>query len=263
MSSNAAWASRRDDAMERRQVGGGPRRRGGERVHEVGVRGIDTIFLDAGGVLVWPNWQRMSEAFRAHGVVVAPEQLAAADPLARVEFDREDVTGATTDQRRGRSYFDLMLAHAGVQLSDRTSAALNDLQAYHRENNLWETVPDFVVPTLQRLRAAGFRLVVVSNANATLHRAFARLGLAPYFDVILDSALEGVEKPDPHIFEIALERSGARADSTVHVGDLYHVDVVGARAAGLSAVLVDECDLRPDFDCRRIRSIAELPALLR
>jgi FMN phosphatase YigB (HAD superfamily) len=78
------------------------------------------------------------------------------------------------------------------------------------------------------------------------------------FDVVLDSADEGVEKPDPRFFEIALERSGAQASTTIHVGDLYYVDVVGARNAGLRAVLLDEANLRPDADCPRVRTLSEL-----
>jgi putative hydrolase of the HAD superfamily len=223
---------------------------------------FETIFLDAGGVLVWPNWTRISEALHAHGVIVPPGRLAAADPLARLSIDRAELIASSTDQRRGWTYFDLVLTHAGVPLSDSTAAALDDLQAYHREMNLWETVPDFVVPALQQLRAAGYRLVVVSNSNRTLQRAFTRLGLAPFVDAILDSAVEGIEKPDPRFFHLALARSGAQPARTVHVGDLYHVDVAGARAAGLSAILVDEADLWPDADCPRIRNIAALPERL-
>jgi FMN phosphatase YigB (HAD superfamily) len=80
--------------------------------------------------------------------------------------------------------------------------------------------------------------------------------------MIVDSAVEGGEKPDRRFFELGLIRSGAHAERTVHVGDLYHVDVTGARAAGLRAILVDEGDLRPDVDCPRIRSIAALPGFL-
>jgi HAD superfamily hydrolase (TIGR01509 family) len=112
---------------------------------------------------------------------------------------------------------------------------------------------------LDRLRAMGVKLVVVSNANGKLKVLFERLDLARRFDVLLDSHEEGVEKPDPRFFEIALERSGARRGETLHVGDLYHVDVQGARSAGLDAVLLDTADLYAGFDCRRIRSLGELP----
>src|SRR5207253_9953792 len=106
-------------------------------------------------------------------------------------------------------------------------------------------------------------LVVVSNANGTLHRLFDRLGLAPMFDVILDSEVERLEKPDRRFFELALSRSESDPPTTVHVGDFYNIDVTGARHAGLQAILVDEADLHNDADCTRIRSIAELPQLLR
>jgi len=75
---------------------------------------------------------------------------------------------------------------------------------------------------------------------------------------VLDSADEGVEKPDPRFFEIALERSGARKETTIHVGDLYYVDVIGARSAGLRGVLMDEANLRPDADCPRVHTLDEL-----
>jgi len=119
-------------------------------------------------------------------------------------------------------------------------------------------VPDYVVPVLDALRARGLRLVVVSNANGTLLAHMERLGLTGRFDYILDSQDEGVEKPDPRFFEIALARSRARKETTIHVGDLYYVDVIGARHAGLRGVLLDEANLRPDADCPRVQSLAAL-----
>jgi HAD superfamily hydrolase (TIGR01509 family) len=219
---------------------------------------IQTVFLDAGGVLVNPNWSRVSDVLAGHGVDVSPATLAAGEPRAKKRLDTGDTIAVTTDQQRGWTYFNLVLTEAGVALSAATSAALAELHVYHQTHNLWETVPDEVRPSLAALRARGFRLVVLSNANGTLHRAFERLGLTTAFDVIFDSHDEGVEKPDPRFFQIALERSGADAATTMHVGDLYHVDVAGARAAGLTPVLLDAGDLYPDCDCRRVRSLAEL-----
>jgi len=219
---------------------------------------LETVFLDAGGVLLYPNWWRVSEALAKHGVTVSPEALIAADPRARRELDDIGVIGGTTDASRGWLFFDLVLAHAGTPRSDATAAALAVLHAYHTASNLWEYVPPYVVPALEALRGRGLRLVVVSNANGTLLAHMERLGLTARFDHIFDSADEGVEKPDPRFFEIALARSGARKDTTIHVGDLYYVDVVGARNAGLRGVLLDEANLRPDADCPRVQSLADL-----
>lgn len=221
---------------------------------------LETIFLDAGGVLLYPNWRRVSDALAVQGVIVSPDALVKADPVARRELDDTGVIGGTTDASRGWVYFDLVLAHAGIARSEATGAALADLHRYHTASNLWEYVPSYVVPALEQLRALALRLVVVSNANGTLLKHMDRLGLTRRFDCVLDSADEGVEKPDPRFFEIALARSGARKETTIHVGDLYHVDVVGARNAGLRGVLLDEADLRPDADCPRVRTLDELVA---
>ena len=219
---------------------------------------LETVFLDAGGVLIYPNWWRVSETLAKQGVTVSAKALIEADPRARRELDDTRTIGTTTDASRGWLFFDLVLAHAGIQRSDGTAAALADLHAYHTASNLWEYVPDYVVPALEALRARGLRLVVVSNANGTLRAHLDRLDLTRRFDCVLDSADEGVEKPEPRFFDIALERSGAARDTTIHVGDLYHVDVVGARNAGLRGVLLDEADLRPDADCPRVRTLDEL-----
>ena len=219
---------------------------------------LETVFLDAGGVLIYPNWWRISDALAAQGVAVPPEALIEADPPARRELDDRGVIGGTTDATRGWLFFDLVLAHAGVARSDATAAALTELHRYHTASNLWEYVPAYVVPFLETLRGRGLRLVVVSNANGTLLKHMDRLDLTRRFDCVLDSADEGVEKPDPRFFDIALARSGARKDTTIHVGDLYHVDVVGARNAGLRGVLLDEANLRPDADCPRVQSLDEL-----
>jgi HAD superfamily hydrolase (TIGR01509 family) len=223
---------------------------------------IDTLFLDAGGVLVFPNWTRVSDALARHGVAADAAALAAAEPHVKRQIDVAQTVSATSDHGRAWMYFDLILERVGVLPDERTAAALRELYAYHQRYNLWEYVPDEVDRRLRELRALGLRLTVVSNANGQLTTLFDRLGLSQHFDCLIDSFVEGVEKPDPRLFEIALSRCGARPDSTLHVGDLYHVDITGARAAGLAAVLVDEADLHGEADCPRIASIAELSALL-
>lgn len=219
---------------------------------------IDTLFLDAGGVLVFPNWTRIAETLARHGVSVAADVLAAADPLARRTLDLQPESAVRTDAERGWRYFDLVLAHAKLPLSDATDAAFAELRDYHRQRNLWELVPPDVPDALARLRALGVRMVVVSNANGTLCAHFDRLGLTRHFDHMLDSQDFGVEKPDPRLFRIALDRAGAEPETTVHVGDLYSVDVMGARAAGLGAILFDAADLYADHDCERVRSLDDL-----
>ena len=84
------------------------------------------------------------------------------------------------------------------------------------------------------------------------------MGLRPLVDAVVDSALFGAEKPDPRIFAHALELAGARPAHALHVGDLYAVDVVGARAAGAHATLLDPFGDWADLDCE---VATDLPAL--
>jgi len=219
------------------------------------VRGL---LLDAGGVLVRPSFARVSEALGSRGVAVDPARLAAAEPLAKRELDQAPSAGGGSDAERGWRYFNLVLAHAGVARSPATDAALEDVKAGHDRSNLWEDVPDGVRDSLTRFRARGLRLAVVSNANGTVRALLERLALARFFEAILDSAVEGVEKPDPRLFRLALGRLGIGPEDAVHVGDLYGVDVTGARSAGIRPILLDEAGLYEGADCPRVRSLGEL-----
>ena len=216
---------------------------------------IRTVLLDAGGVLVYTNWSRVSETLARHGVAVPAAALADAEPRAKKRLDVGETIQATNDQQRGWTYFNLVLTEAGIELSTATADALAELHAYHQTSNLWETVPDEVRPALATLRRRGHRLVVVSNANGKLRHLFERVGLIDAVDALFDSCDEGVEKPDPRVFNIALERTFSTSETTIHVGDLYHVDVVGARAAGIQPVLLDVAGLYKGCDCPRVRSL--------
>jgi HAD superfamily hydrolase (TIGR01549 family) len=219
---------------------------------------LQTLFLDAGGVLVFPNWRRVSETLAAHGAAVSPEALMSAEPRAKFTIDESIRDGNSTDAQRAWLYMELVLRNAGVDLSEQVLAAVEELRAYHAAHNLWEHVPGDVEPALERLAGLGLKLVVVSNANGVLHAMFDRVGLTRYFHCICDSCVEGVEKPDPRFFQIAMERSGAGPETTLHVGDLYFVDVIGARRAGLRQMLLDPLDLYGAYDVERVRTLDEL-----
>jgi len=209
-------------------------------------------------VLVFPNWNRVADTLRRHGITVSPDALAAAEPRVKFEIDQGIRHGTSTDAQRAWMYMERVLEIAGVTPGDAAAAAVRELHAYHAEHNLWESVPGDVVPALERLSALALQLVVVSNANGVLHRAFDRLGLTRYFHCICDSFLDGVEKPDPRFFQIALDRAGATAESTMHVGDLYYVDVAGARNSGIRPMLIDPLGLYQDYDVDRVRTLDEL-----
>jgi putative hydrolase of the HAD superfamily len=113
-------------------------------------------------------------------------------------------------------------------------------------------------PALDRLTTAGVKLAVVANWDVSLADVLARLGLSEPFAVIVTAAAVGAAKPDARPFHVALERLGADAARAVHVGDDPVTDIAGARAAGLSAILLDRSGLAPDS----IAGLAELEARL-
>jgi putative hydrolase of the HAD superfamily len=218
---------------------------------------ITTILFDAGGTLVFPNFDRIARELAAYGVVADAAALAREDARIRFELDRPEVIATTTDGGRFRRYFDALAGAAG--LARFPDPVFERLDSYHRVHNLWEDVPPDVPAALDRLRGR-VRMGVVSNANGTVRAKLARVGLGGYFELVVDSHEEGIEKPDPRIFARALERMGIPAAEAAYVGDLYHVDVVGAVAAGLSAYLLDPFDLYRSSPVPRLRSLAELPA---
>ena len=94
-------------------------------------------------------------------------------------------------------------------------------------------------PALRRVRAAGTRIVVVSNWDVSLLEVLEQTGLAPLLDAVVTSAAVGARKPDPAIFAAALALAGGPAVRAVHVGDSPTEDVAGARACGIRPVLLD------------------------
>jgi FMN phosphatase YigB (HAD superfamily) len=222
-----------------------------------------TLSLDAGGVLVRPNWPRISAVFAAHGVPAAADVLAAQELPVMRELDCAEGIASSTDGDRIGAFFLRVLERAGFDGSGRPwRAAIAELRRIHAEENLWEDVPADVRPALERFRALDLTLVVLSNANGTVRKKLGRLGLTGWFASVVDSGEEGVEKPDPRFFALGLERVRAEHATTLHVGDMFCVDVLGARAAGIAAALIDRGGLQPDRDCPRFCDLGALASAL-
>jgi len=132
-----------------------------------------------------------------------------------------------------------------------------------RASSLWKMVMPRVPEALGRLRDLGLKLSVVSNSDGTVEQSLIAAGLRPYLSAVIDSAIAGHEKPNPRIFTHALNTCGARPERTLHVGDIYHADVAGARGAGIHAMLLDPFD---DWtmvtDCVRVSDLWAVADLL-
>ncbi len=124
--------------------------------------------------------------------------------------------------------------------------------------------PEDGCQTLAELGARGYRLGLLTNRENVerLHALVEQLELREYFDLVLASGEVGIQKPDPGIFAIALERMGASAGASLYIGDNYWADVLGAQRAGVTPVLLDPYHVFPEVDCRVLVRIADLLELL-
>src|SRR5690349_15295040 len=106
---------------------------------------IKTVFFDAGGVLVMPNWDRVSDTLAKHGVRASAAAMRAAEPHVKFVIDQSVGERQTNDAKRWVDYFDGVLETAGVPPSANREAAVAEVRAYHHEHNLWESVlPDAI-----------------------------------------------------------------------------------------------------------------------
>lgn len=224
--------------------------------------GIRLLLFDAGNTLLFIDYPFLARAASALGARVTPAALRRSEVAARLEIDREvERRPGSTDASRWRRYFEVMLTSAGVS-GAQFAELVPVLTARHRAVGLWIHVRPWTRAVLETLRRAGYRLAVVSNADGRVASWLHQKRLGDLFETIVDSHLVGIEKPDPGIFELALERTGFRAEEAVHVGDLYSVDVLGARRAGIAPVLIDPEGAHPATDCVKIRRLSELRQLL-
>lgn len=221
---------------------------------------IDAVLFDAGGTLVHLDFAFIAETARSSGASPSTQDLIRAEGTARAAVDdaarsRGTVTGSDATRRPG--YLSTLLRAAGVAPEGAEQIA-RALDAAHRSDNLWRVPLPGAATTLAALRTRGLRTAVVSNADGRIEQVLTRAGLTAHLDVIVDSHLEGVEKPDPEIFQRALDRLEVAAEYCIYVGDIYSIDALGARAAGLAPVIIDMAGTYGDLDCPRIEALPDL-----
>jgi HAD superfamily hydrolase (TIGR01549 family) len=123
-------------------------------------------------------------------------------------------------------------------------------------------VPPEVPETLEMLKQAGYLLGVLSNRTQPYREYLDQVGLGVYFDFALAAGEVAIWKPDPRLFQHALDKLGSVPQETLYIGDNYYADVVGARQAGLRPILIDPQGVFADPGCPVIRSVGDLKRLL-
>jgi HAD superfamily hydrolase (TIGR01662 family) len=221
---------------------------------------LQTIFLDVGNTLVSMDYRWIRDELAERGHRFSLEAVQRAEASARPAVSRS-INGSTSTEglQTFTFYIGTMigaLAH-GMDAREVAILAKELVRVFQGSDHerLWSYVLPGVPEALSELRSMGLRLVVVSNSNGTVENLLERCGLREKLDAVFDSFLVGFEKPDARLFEHALERTGALPARTLHIGDIYSADVVGARRAGLHAALVDPYGDWPDVDCPRFESL--------
>jgi putative hydrolase of the HAD superfamily len=225
------------------------------------------VFFDAGETLVHPDpsfpelFVRIAEG-AGHAVDpgdVATASKAVLDRFSEAADDRELWTTSPEASRRfWTSVYERMLGELGLGDHDGLPAVLYG--AFTDRSNY--ALFDDVRPALAELEAEGATLGLISNFEAWLDELLADLDLRERFAVRVISGLEGIEKPDPAIFELALERAGVDAGDAAYVGDNPVFDVEPPAALGMHPVLIDRKGRHPDFEGVRVTDLRDLAGVL-
>jgi HAD superfamily hydrolase (TIGR01549 family) len=214
------------------------------------------VLFDAGNTLLRMNYPAIAEYLGARGHPASAAQVMDAELRARVRLDADLASGASTESKEThRRYLHYVLLHLGIAGEDEVRAIAEWRRAYNPPVGLWNLAEPEAAGALRGVKEAGLVAGVISNSNGSVRSILEETGLARDLDFIIDSAVVGVEKPDPRIFRVALERAAVAPAAAVYVGDLYSVDVVGARRAGLGAVLLDPRGYWGSRDCPLARGL--------
>ena len=230
---------------------------------------LRAIFFDLGGTLLKPRRDRIVQnILESEGIYIPLHLIQDAHHAANAwwqEFYGGRVLSGQEEEKAFKELNLFVLEKIGLTTDRVLSEHLVTLVVKHwseAEKRIQpELYPD-VQPYLQKLKSRGYILGLISNAAPKDEEIVSRVGLNRYMDHIVISGIIGVAKPDEGIFRHALSLASVSSDECLHVGDSYKADVLGARRAGIRAVLIDRDDRHPEADCPRIRSLDELDRFL-
>lgn len=229
---------------------------------------VRAIFFDAGNTLLFPQLKTLIQDLDKAGFAARVAHFDEAERTGKRNLDdvlwpqiREGRAPRASNLAYWEHYLQALMVQIGASAEDR-SRALDLVISRFRDIHTWSKVLPETVPVLKGLKSAGYFLAVVSNSDGSVEGEIHRAGLGDYLEFVIDSAVVGVEKPHPEIFEIALERAHMTPHETIYVGDTYATDIGGAELAGLRGILMDRVGAYPNATCPRITSLSELTGLV-
>jgi putative hydrolase of the HAD superfamily len=226
---------------------------------------IEAVLIDVGGVLLLPDHDRIAAALAQADVHVGRDLLDHAHYAGVAALDQ-----FTEGDREIWVRYNRTFARACNTPEDTLDDAVEHLLNEFATGAVWSRMVPGSVEALQDLAALDVKLAIVSNADGDTEQRLRELGICQIgpgpgveMAAILDSTVVGVAKPDPRIFELALDALDVPAERAMHVGDTPGADVDGARAAGVHPVLLDPYELHSDLDVERVASLADVVGLVR
>jgi putative hydrolase of the HAD superfamily len=212
------------------------------------------IFFDVGNTLLFPNRAKILAPIAAarHPKLAQWQGL---ERRTKNQFDQGMQTG-----RVDHGFWWIFHTYLLEQLEE--NIALRETLVENTRNSAnWDQILPGTRDALQRIRQ-NFRIAVISNSDGGIERVLSGCSIAECFESITDSGFVGVEKPHRAIFDAALKTMNAHADKSIYVGDVYSVDYVGARNAGMDAVLFDVAGAYKNRDLPRVESLDQLETWL-
>jgi HAD superfamily hydrolase (TIGR01509 family) len=203
------------------------------------VAGIDLLCLDAGNTVIFLDHDRLAALSNTDAKTLVrtegeAKRLAEEGGLLDVLWEYRDRPGAIAWGKMVAT----IVHRAGVS-EEKVPELLARAWREHEKRNLWCKVPTGLGDALDAIRSRGVKVAIISNSEGMLERLFTDLGVLEHFDLVVDSGLVGVEKPDPRIFGFAFDRFNVTPDRAIHLGDVYATDILGARAAKCRYALID------------------------
>ena len=203
----------------------------------------------------------MVDILRAEGIEIEVDVFRRTELNARrILHDRIEEGSKGTEPGLWGQYFMTLFTDCGVH-EDRTAAVGERVRHEHQSDHLWTFSLPHTSEVIRQLGEGGYRVGVISNADGRMEGALEAAGVREHMEFVIDSELVGVQKPDPRIFEAGCSSLDLPPEACVYVGDLYPVDYVGARAAGLQAVLLDPLGLHTEW-ADTVADLGELPKWL-
>jgi len=229
---------------------------------------LRAVFFDVGNTLVYPHpsvsevcRQVLAKEGHVHDLAAIDELMPLVDEFYEDRY-RTDDTFWTDECQTSEVWvgmYSLLCRKLGIE-DEAEFIAGRVYQEFGRADR-WRAYDD-VAPAFVRLRQRGLSLGLISNWDQRLSGLMEGLGLLPLLDTVVSSAVVGLHKPDPRIFELACGQLGVSAAESAHVGDHHYADILGARAAGMRPVLIDRHTQQSAVTNGAISSLDEIEAAL-